>query len=114
MPQSCLKFTVLVLVGILLTLNPCSDIPDELPEAMRVSFKVTDTIERARNGGQLHRLAKTELNLSNTDTAVAYVLEKSILDTIDKSNLDLREFAYSSGTYYRGKGLSDRLNSQFL
>ncbi len=107
MPQSCLKFTVLILVGILLTLNSCSNIPDELPEAVRVSFKVTNIIEQARNvGGQLHRLAKTELNLSNTDTAVAYVLEKSILDTIDKSNLDLREFAYSSGTYYRGKGLS--------
>ncbi len=100
----------LMLVGLVAALSSCTDIPDESPEAVRVSFAMSDRSAGASSSNR--QLSRTPYIVVNEGSvSVAYVFEKSVYEVEEalggslygvEGKSDLETFislAYSSGVY---------------
>ena len=103
-----LMLLALMLVGLVAALSSCTDIPDESPEAVRVSFTTSDRSAGASSSNrQLSRTPYGIYDLTDDSVSVAYVFEKSVFDAEKDLGGSLYEYdletfislAYSSGTY---------------
>jgi hypothetical protein len=103
-----LMLMALMLAGLVAALSSCTDIPDESPEAVRVSFTMSDRSAGASNSNrQLSRTAYGRYELTDDSVSVAYVFEKPVFDAekdlggtlYEKDVKTFISLAYSSGTY---------------